>query len=83
MLDSKAFELNANDLKTVGMNALLVGVAAVLTYVGQNLSNIDLGAGTALVVPVLTLVIDSLVKWVKNNVNTPTVVTTTLAPKVK
>jgi hypothetical protein len=83
MLDSKAFELNANDLKAVGKNALLVGVAAVLTYVGQNLSNIDLGAGTALVVPVLTLIIDSLVKWVKDNVNKPAVVTPTPAPKVK
>jgi hypothetical protein len=82
MLDSKAFELNANDLKAVFKNALLVGVAAVLTYVGQNLSNIDLGAGTALVIPVLTLVIDSLVKWVKDNVNKPAA-TTTPAPKVK
>jgi hypothetical protein len=82
MLDSKAFEFNGNDLKAVAKNALLVGLAAVLTYVGQNLSNIDLGAGTALVVPVLTLVIDSLVKWVKDNVSHKEV-TTTPAPQVK
>lgn len=68
MLDSKAFELNKNDAVALVKNALLVGLAAMLTYVGQNMSNVDLGAGTALVVPVVTILIDSAVKWVKNNV---------------
>ena len=67
MLDSKAFELNKNDFLSLAKNALLVGLAAILTYVGQNLSHIDLGAGTALVVPVVTIMIDSAVKWVRNN----------------
>jgi hypothetical protein len=67
MLDSKAFEFNKNDALSLAKNAVLVGLAAVLTYVGQNLSNIDLGAGTALVVPVVTILIDSAVKWVKDN----------------
>jgi hypothetical protein len=67
MLDSKAFEFNKNDFLSLAKNALLVGLAAVLTYVGQNLSHIDLGAGTALVVPVVTIMIDSAVKWVKDN----------------
>jgi len=67
MLDSKAFEFNKNDFLALVKNALLVGLAAVLTYVGQNLSHIDLGAGTALVVPVVTIMIDSAVKWVRDN----------------
>jgi hypothetical protein len=67
MLDSKAFEFNKNDFLSLAKNALLVGLAAVLTYVGQNLSHIDLGAGTALVVPVVTIMIDSAVKWVRDN----------------
>jgi hypothetical protein len=67
MLDSKAFEYNKNDFLSLAKNALLVGLAAVLTYVGQNLSHIDLGAGTALVVPVVTIMIDSAVKWVRDN----------------
>lgn len=68
MLDSRAFELNKNDALALVKNAILVGLAAMLTYVGQNMSNVDLGAGTALVVPVVTILIDSAVKWVKNNV---------------
>jgi len=67
MLDSNAFQLNKNDFLSLAKNALMVGLAAILTYVGQNLSHIDLGAGTALVVPVVTIMIDSAVKWVRNN----------------
>lgn len=67
MLDSKAFEFNKNDFLSLAKNALMVGLAAILTYVGQNLSHIDLGAGTALVVPVVTIMIDSAVKWVRDN----------------
>lgn len=67
MLNSKAFDFNKNDFVSLAKNALLVGLAAVLTYVGQNLSHIDLGAGTALVVPVVTIMIDSVVKWVRDN----------------
>jgi hypothetical protein len=68
MLDSKPFELNKHDVMALVKNAVLVGLAAVLTYVGQNLSSVDLGAGTALVVPVVTILIDSAVKWVRDNV---------------
>jgi hypothetical protein len=67
MLNSKAFEFNKNDFLSLAKNALMVGLAAILTYVGQNLSHIDLGAGTALVVPVVTIMIDSAVKWVRDN----------------
>ena len=68
MLDSKAFEFNKNDFMSLVKNAVLVGLAAVLTYVGQNLSHIDLGDGTALVVPVVTIMIVSALKWVRDNV---------------
>lgn len=64
---SKAFALNAYDLVSVGKNALLVGLAAVLTYVGENLAKIDLGNMSALIVPVVVVVINTVVKWAKDN----------------
>ena len=67
MLDSKGYEINKKDLVSVGRGAILVGVAAVLTYVGQNLAHIDLGAGSALIVPVVSMLIDSAIKWIKDN----------------
>lgn len=67
MLTSKSFALDANDLISVGKNALLVGAAAVLTYVGENITKIDLGSMSALVVPVVVVFVNTLVNWIKNN----------------
>jgi hypothetical protein len=64
---SKSFALNAYDLVSVGKNALLVGLAAVLTYVGENLAKIDLGNMSALIVPVVAVVINTVVKWARDN----------------
>jgi len=67
MLTSKAFSVDINDVVSVGKNALLVGLAAVLTYVGEHISNVDLGSASALVVPVLAIVVNTLVNWIKDN----------------
>jgi hypothetical protein len=64
---SSAFSLNSTDLISVGKNALLVGLAAVLTYVGENLAKVDLGNMSALIVPVVAVVINTVVKWAKDN----------------
>lgn len=67
MLTSKSFALDANDLINVGKNALLVGVAALLTYLGENVSKIDLGAASALIVPVVVVVVNTMVNWIKDH----------------
>lgn len=64
---SKAFALSTYDLVSVGKNALLVGLAAVLTYVGENLTKIDLGNMSALIVPVVAVVINTVIKWARDN----------------
>ena len=64
---STAFTLNTTDLISVGKNALLVGLAAVLTYVGNNLAHLDLGSMSALIVPVVAVLINTVVKWAKDN----------------
>jgi len=67
MGDSKAFTLNTTDLLNLGKNALLVGLAAMLTYVGENVSDVDLGPTGVMLVPVVSVAIDTLVRWMKNN----------------
>jgi hypothetical protein len=64
---SSAFSLNTTDLISVGKNAALVGLAALLTYLGENLTKLDLGSMTALIVPVTVVVINTVVKWAKDN----------------
>lgn len=68
MLTSHSYQLDKNDVIALAKNAMLVGLAAVLTYVGQNITKVDLGPSVALFVPVVTMLLDSSVKWVKNNV---------------
>ena len=68
MPDSKAFSLNWIDVKNLGKNAGLVGIAAALTYVGQNLGGLDLGASGIVAGPILAILIDAVVKWSNNNV---------------
>jgi len=66
--NSPAFTLNLTDFVSIAKNAALVAVAAGLTYVGENLVKVDLGATGVMLVPVVTVVINTLVKWAKNNV---------------
>lgn len=64
---SSSFKLNTKDLLIVGKNALLVGGAAALAVVGQNLHIIDLGPYTPVVIPVVTIGLDTLIRWMKDN----------------
>jgi hypothetical protein len=67
MLTSKGFSVDTNDIVNVGKNALLVGVAAVLTYVGENIAKVDLGAASALIVPVVLVLVNTLVNYIKDH----------------
>jgi hypothetical protein len=64
---SKKFTLNTSDLLSLGKNAALVGLAAVLTYLGENISEVDLGTAGVMLVPVVSVAIDTFVRWIKDN----------------
>ena len=66
-MNSKAFSFNKKDFLNVLKNAALVGLAAVLTYLGQNLTKFDLGPMWIMLVPVVSTIIDSVVKWANDN----------------
>jgi len=66
--NSPAFSLNSIDVVSIAKNAALVAVAAGLTYLGENISDMDLGNAGVMIVPFATVVINTMVKWAKNNV---------------
>lgn len=66
--NSPAFSLNSVDVVGIAKNAALVAVAAGLTYLGENISDMDLGNAGVMIVPLATVVINTVVKWAKNNV---------------
>jgi hypothetical protein len=67
METSKAFSLNAFDFKKVGINGLLVGLAATLTYVGTHVIELDFGISNMVVIPIVTILLDAAVKWANSN----------------
>lgn len=62
---SAKYSLNVNDAVSLLKNAVLVGAAAVLTYVMENINSVDWGTTGVLLVPVVTVLLDAIVKWVK------------------
>jgi len=69
-MNSKAFSINTKDILALSKNAAFVALAAGLSYFGQNLANVDLGSASALIVPIVAVVIDSIIKWAKDNTET-------------
>ena len=61
METSKAFSINVADFRRVGINGLLVGLAATLTYVGGNIADVDFGASGMVIVPIISILLDAAV----------------------
>ena len=66
--NSPAFTLNVADVVEISKNTALVALAAGLTYFGENMANLDLGNIGVMLVPIAAIVINTVVKWAKNNV---------------
>lgn len=65
---SASFSLNVNDVLDIAKNTALVALAAGLTYFGENMADLDLGNIGVMFVPIAAVVINTLVRWAKNNV---------------
>jgi len=68
-MGSKSFALDLTDVAGLFKNALLVAIAAFLTTVVNSLGSLDLGGYTPLVVPMVTVILDTIIKWTKDNTN--------------
>lgn len=65
MKQSKRFELNSVDWKSIGMGALKVMLGALLTYVSQVISGFDFGIYTPAVMWVMTTLLNIGWKFVQ------------------
>jgi hypothetical protein len=64
---SEKYKLDLTDMKKLGKNAALVGIAAAIAYLGQNVIHVDLGAASVILVPIISTMFDAVVKWAKDN----------------
>jgi len=67
---SASKQFNTDDAAALGKNAMLVGAAAALTFIGSNLADVDFGVYTAAIVPMAMIAIDFAIKFLKDNTKT-------------
>ena len=65
-LGSGRFSLNMDDVTKVVKTAVLVGVAAALTFVAGNLGEIEMGENLLIVLPMVTMGLQAAIKWVSD-----------------
>lgn len=65
--DSPAGKLNGADVATLFKNAGLVSLAAGLSFLGENIGGLDLGSTAVVIVPIISILLDSAIKWAKDN----------------
>jgi hypothetical protein len=63
---SKFFSLNVNDVIEIVKQALIVGLAAVLTFIAQHIGNIEMGESTLIVIPVVTAALNTIIRWLND-----------------
>lgn len=67
---SSGFKLNKKDVWSIILMGLLVGLASMLTYLLENIGHLDLGESTVFIVPIISVVITSIVRWIKDYTKT-------------
>ena len=65
--NSPAGKLNGADVANLFKNAGLVSLAAGLSYLGENMGDLDLGAAAVIAVPIISILLDPAIKWAKDN----------------
>ena len=66
-MGSEKFKFNSDDVVGIVKTSVLVGAAAAVTYIADNLAGLDLGVMTGVIVPVVAVGLDSVIKWLKDN----------------
>lgn len=65
---STAFSVNMVDVKKIAINALMTGATAVVLYLSGNLTSVDLGIYTPVVLPLISGTLDFVYRYLKSNV---------------
>ncbi len=66
-MGSKSFALDVGDIASLLKNALLVAVSAFLTVLVNNLASLDLGQYTPMIVPMIAVILNTAIQWVRDN----------------
>jgi hypothetical protein len=67
VVKSKAFSFIPEDIKSIGIGALIAGSGALLTYLAENLGSINFGVYTPAVVALLGVLINAIRKYITSS----------------
>jgi len=67
MEESKKYQLNAKDIKSVATGAYIAVGGALVTYVSEAITQIDFGDYTPIVVALSSVFINAVRKWLAEN----------------
>lgn len=65
---SKSFSINMEDVIVVLKNAAMVGAAAAITAIVENVGKIEMGENLVIVIPMVTMALNAAVKWFQTSV---------------
>jgi|GEM_PF-5859689 len=63
---SEKYKLDSKDFWSILLVGLLVGLSSFLTYILENIQYFDFGKNTVLIVPIITVIITSIIRWLKD-----------------
>ncbi len=66
-MESKRFRLNTTDLRSIIIGACIAVGGALLTYLAEIVTQVDFGDNTALIVAVLSIIINTAKKAIEGN----------------
>jgi hypothetical protein len=67
MEESKKYQLNTKDMKSVATGAYIAVGGALVTYIAEAIMTIDFGEYTPIVVAISSVVINAARKWLADN----------------
>jgi len=67
-MESKLFRINAEDLKKIGVGALVAVAGALLTYLSEAIAQVDFGEMTPVIMTLWSVLANVARKYLTNNV---------------
>lgn len=64
---SPQFSIDDNDIVKLLRDAGIIGLGAAVAYLMANISNLNLGDGTYILIPALSVLLNLIYKWIKDN----------------
>jgi hypothetical protein len=64
VVKSEAFSFIPEDIKSLAVGALIAGIGALVTFIAENISGVNFGQWTFIVIPAVGVLVNAIRKWI-------------------